>query len=81
MNGDILAISRLTCDNMLIAGVWEASVSAKPGICITSNIREARIPQLLLELSPVLKRFLSQTINWQEGKTARTAQRYERLYR
>ena len=78
MNRVILAILKWS---LIICSLQVSVISLKLRICTASNIREVRISQLLIDLLPVLKRFLSQTINWQEGETARTAQRYERLYR
>ena len=78
MNRVILAILKWS---LIICSLQVSVISLKLRICTASNIREVRISQLLIHLLPVLKRFLSQTINWQEGKTAQTTYRYERLYR
>ena len=67
--------------SLIICSLQVSVISLKLRICTASNIREVRISQLLIDLLPVLKRFLSQTINGPECETARTAERYERWYR
>ena len=78
MNRVILAILKWS---LIICSLQVSVISLKLRICTASNIREVRISQLLIDLLPVLKRFLSQTINGPECETARTAERYERWYR